>query len=59
MDELEDLSSYNGDLEHDMWADFTYHMHTGELPEFFGPLKSNNFEDEFYEEDLNCDCDEY
>ena len=35
MDELDDLSTYNGDTEHDMWVDFTTHEYTGELREYF------------------------
>lgn len=35
MDELEDLNAYNGDTEHDMWVDFTYHENTGELSDLF------------------------
>lgn len=31
MDELNDLETYNGDAEHDMWVDFTYQEYTGEL----------------------------
>jgi hypothetical protein len=26
MDELDNLDIYNGDTEHDMWVDFTYHI---------------------------------
>jgi len=35
METFEDLDSYNGDTEHDMWVDFDYHKNTGELPEIF------------------------
>ena len=35
MDELDDLSTYNGDTEHDMWVDFTNNEYTGELREFY------------------------
>lgn len=35
MYELENLASYNGDSEHDMWVDFTTHEYTGELREYF------------------------
>ena len=31
----EDLETYNGDVEHDMWVDYDYHKNTGELPEWF------------------------
>lgn len=35
MDELDDLNDYNGETDHDMWVDFSYHMNTNELPEEF------------------------
>lgn len=35
MDEFDDLSTYNGDTEHDMWVDFTDHEYTGEQGEYF------------------------
>lgn len=35
MDELGDLATYNGNQEHDMWVDFTYHEYTGELDDLF------------------------
>lgn len=35
MDELEELDAYNGDTEHDMWVDFTYHVNTDELGALF------------------------
>lgn len=35
MDNLEEIDAYNGNTEHDMWVDFTYHENTGELPELF------------------------
>lgn len=31
MNELDDLATYNGDTEHNMWVDFTAHEFTGEL----------------------------
>ena len=31
----EDLETYNGDVEHDMWVDYDYHENTDELPEWF------------------------
>lgn len=34
MEELEDLSVYNGNTEHDMWVDFTNYEYTGEHDEF-------------------------
>ena len=36
MDELEDLDMYNGNIEHDMWVDFTANQYTGELSDIFG-----------------------
>lgn len=35
MDEFDDLDEYNGNAEHDMWADFTYQENTAELPYIF------------------------
>ena len=35
MDELDDLDTYNGNAEHDMWVDFTTYEYTGELGEIF------------------------
>ena len=29
----DDLDEYNGNTEHDMWVDFTYHENTDELPD--------------------------
>ena len=31
----EDLETYNGDVEHDMWVDYDYHKNTDELSERF------------------------
>ena len=31
----EDLGTYNGDVEHDMWVDYDYHKNTDELLEWF------------------------
>ena len=31
----EDLGTYNGDVEHDMWVDYDYNENTDELPEWF------------------------
>ncbi len=36
MDELEDLSIYNGDPPHDMNVDYDYHINTGGLADEFG-----------------------
>lgn len=60
MDELDDLATYNGNIEHDMWVDFTNHAlgsdalplninnrkeYTGELGEFFDDADVDNFVD--------------
>lgn len=31
MEDYDDLGSYNGDVEHDMWVDYDYYKNTGEL----------------------------
>ncbi len=33
MGDFDDLDTYNGDTEHDMWVDFAYQENTGELPD--------------------------
>lgn len=30
MGDFDDINSYNGDLEHDMWVDYNYFLNTGE-----------------------------
>lgn len=45
MDELDDLGTYNGDTEHNMWVDFTYNENTGELHEEFGDEDLDEFID--------------
>lgn len=35
MTDYDDLDTYNGDTEHDMWVDFDYHENTGELSGLF------------------------
>lgn len=45
MDELDDLATYNGDTEHDMWVDFTTHEYTGELGEYFDDSDVDNLVD--------------
>lgn len=37
---LDDLDQYNGDTEHDMWVDFTYHENTGELADEFDDVET-------------------
>ena len=56
MDELDDLATYNGDTEHDMWVDFTTYENTGELREIF-----NDSDDEDYpkEDDSSENLDDY
>ena len=34
MDDYDDLGSYIGDVEHDMWVDYDYYKNTGELDMF-------------------------
>ena len=34
MDDYDDLGSYNGDVEHDMWVDYDQYRNTGE-PDVF------------------------
>lgn len=34
MDDYDDLGSYNGDVEHDMWVDYDHYQNTGE-PDVF------------------------
>lgn len=34
MDEYDDLSTYNGDSEHDIWVDFVHYENTG-TPDVF------------------------
>lgn len=51
MGELDDLSTYNGETEHDLWVDFTNYEYTGELREFF-----EDSDVEKYIDDLE-DCD--
>ncbi|MDE5967720.1 MAG: hypothetical protein K2G64_01325 [Muribaculaceae bacterium] len=35
MSDFDDLETYNGDSEHDMWVDFDYNENTGELSDLF------------------------
>ena len=46
MDELDNLSIYNGNTEHDMWVDFTAHEYTDELGEFFDDSDVEDFVDD-------------
>lgn len=36
MSNYDDLDTYNGDPEHDMWVDSDYQENTGELTDTFG-----------------------
>lgn len=45
MDELDDLSTYNGDTEHNMWVDFTTHEYTEELGDIFHDSDEDNYGD--------------
>lgn len=44
MDEYDDLETYNGDTEHDMWVDFDHYENTG-APDVFD---ENDLEDCVY-----------
>ncbi len=35
MEDFNDLVTYNGDTEHDMWVDSTYHENTNKLIDLF------------------------
>lgn len=48
MDEFDDLATYDGDPEHDMWVDYTTHEYTGELEEYF-----EDDTDEYVDEDYS------
>ena len=48
MEDYDDLGSYNGDVEHDMWVDYDHYKNTGE-PEVFDE------EDEIIDELNDCD----
>ena len=43
----DDFRTYNGDTEHDMWVDFTYHEDTGELSNIFDEPDIDQFIDDF------------
>ena len=42
MDEFNDLNTYNGDTEHDMWVDFDNYENTG-TPDVFDERDLDNF----------------
>lgn len=33
---MSDFGEYDGNTEHDMWVDYTYHENTGELTDWYG-----------------------
>lgn len=41
MNDYEDLNTYNGDAQHDMWVDYDYHANTGELNNYSGDRQSS------------------
>ena len=45
MDELDDLSTYDGDAVHDMYVDSDYHINTGELDYIFDEPNPDDFDD--------------
>ena len=45
MDELDELDTYNGDSEHDMWVAFTTNQYTGELADIFDDSEVDDFID--------------
>ena len=45
MDELDDLSTYNCDTDHDMWVDFTTQEYTGDLSDLFDASDADDFID--------------
>ncbi len=45
MNTYDDLDTYNGNSEHDMWVDFDYNLNTGELSDFFEGSNFNAFID--------------
>ncbi len=45
MDELDELSNYNGGTVHDMNVDYDYHINTGELDDLFDETNLDDFDD--------------
>lgn len=56
MGDFDDINSYNGDLEHDMWVDYNYFLNTGE-GEYDDEDEEEQEEEE--EEEENEDENEY
>lgn len=46
MDEYDDLSTYNGDVEHDMWVDFDNYENTG-TPDVFDEATPDHHVEDF------------
>lgn len=46
MDEYDDLGTYNGDTEHDMWVDFDNYENTG-TPDVFDEDNLDDYVDNF------------
>ena len=44
MDDYEDLGSYNGDVEHDMWVDYDHYRNTGQ-PDVFDDAIDESVDD--------------
>ena len=42
---MDDLDTYNGNTEHDMWVDFTTDQYTGELADIFDDSEVDDFID--------------
>lgn len=45
--DFDDLNSYNGDLEHDMWVDYNYFLNTGEYDEGEEEQEEEEYEEEY------------
>lgn len=41
---MDNYGEYNGDTEHDMWVDYTYHVNTSELYDYFDDSHSSVYE---------------
>lgn len=48
MEDYNDLGSYNGDVEHDMWVDYDHYQNTGE-PNVFVEENFEEILDDFEE----------
>lgn len=45
MEDIDDLSTYNGDVEHDMWVDYDNFRHTGAQ--------------DYFDDEPDDECDEF